>query len=135
MLSAIPTFTMILLVENGRDRAIPLLLVYLIPGPNSTRRSSSAGTSRTTLFPVAQTEDRKCRRDLLEFRKRRVLVHGHVGSRSRCPLKVSPQDGCALVGGNLFELDLLTAAAPENRSSTGCSYVINMNPLHVFPEH
>jgi hypothetical protein len=62
-----------------------------------------------------------------------VLVHGDVGSRPRCSLQVSLQKGCALVGGNLFELDLLTIAAPKNRSSTGCPYVIN--PLHIISEH
>jgi hypothetical protein len=34
---------------------------------------------------------------------------------------------------NLFELDLLTTAALENRSSTGCPYVVD--PLHVISEH
>jgi len=37
--------------------------------------------------------------DLLEFCKHCIFVHGHVRSRSRCPLQV---------GGHLFELDLLT---------------------------
>ena len=81
----------------------------------------------------SKTKDRKCRRDLFELRKRCILVHGHVGSRSRCSLQVRLQDGCALVDGNLFELDLLTAAAPENRLSTGCAYVLD--PLHVLSEH
>src|SRR3989304_7411597 len=81
----------------------------------------------------SKTEDRKCRRDLFEFRTRRILVHGHVGPRSRCSLQVRPQDGCALVGGHLFELDLLTTAAPENRSSTGCPYVVD--PVHVLSAH
>src|SRR3989454_6940506 len=39
----------------------------------------------------------------------------------------------ALVGGNLFELDLLTTAARENCSSTGCTYVLD--PAHVISEH
>ena len=82
---------------------------------------------------TVQTENRKCRGDLLELRKCCIFVHGHVRSRSRCSLQVSPQDRCALVGGHLFELDLLTGAAPENRSSTGCTYVVD--PLHVISEH
>jgi hypothetical protein len=83
--------------------------------------------------PWCDTEDRKCRGDPLELRKRRILVHGHVRPRSRCSLQVSLQDGCALVGGHLVELDLLTGAAPENRSSTGCTYIAD--PLHVVSEH
>lgn len=81
----------------------------------------------------SETENRKCRGDLLEFRKRGIFVHGHVRSRSRSALQVSPQDGWALVGGNLFELDVLTAAAAENRSSTGCPHIAD--PLHVVSEH
>src|SRR6266705_4705194 len=48
-------------------------------------------------------EDRKGCGHLFEFRNRCILVHGHVGSRSRCALQVRLQDGCTLVGGNLFE--------------------------------
>src|SRR3989337_3686172 len=96
-------------------------------------RSSVCGKVSVTCRPCqlvrSNTEDRKCRGDLLEFRKRRIFVHGHVRSRSRCLLQINPQDGCALVGGNLFELDLLTAAAPDNRPSTGCTYVVD--PLNV----
>lgn len=53
--------------------------------------------------------------------------------RSGCSLQVSPQNRCALAGGNFFELDLVTTAAPENCSSTGCRYVAN--PWHVIFEH
>lgn len=70
---------------------------------------------------------------LLELRKSCIFVHGHVRSRSWCPLQVSPQDWCALVGGNLLESDFLKAPAPDNRPSTGGAYV--MDPLHVLSEH
>jgi len=99
----------------------------------SSCQSLLAGPRRLHRLVRSKTEDRECRGDLLEFRKRCILVHGHVGSRSRCSLQVSPQDGGALVGGNLFEVDLLTTAAPENRPSTGCPYVVD--PLHVISEH
>ena len=78
-------------------------------------------------------EDRKGRGHLFEFRNRCILVHRHVGSRSRCALQVRPQDGGTLVGRNLFEVDLLTTAAPEHRSSTGCTYVVD--PVHVLSQH
>jgi hypothetical protein len=47
-------------------------------------------------------EDRKGRGNLVECRKWCILVHGHMGSCSRCALQISLQDGCALLGGNLF---------------------------------
>jgi len=47
----------------------------------------------------SQTENPECRGDLFEFRKRRIFVHEHVGSRSRCSLQVSFQDGCPLSAG------------------------------------
>jgi hypothetical protein len=92
-----------------------------------------AGLRRLQRLVRNKTENRKCRGDPLEFRKRCIFVHGHVRSRSRRSLQVSPQDRCALVGGNLFELDLLTAAAAENCSATGGTYVLD--PVHVFSEH
>ena len=52
-----------------------------------------AGPRRLHRLARSEAEDRKCRRDLFEFRKRCVLVHGHVGSRSRCSLQVSLQEG------------------------------------------
>ena len=92
-----------------------------------------AGLRRLHRLVRTNPEDRKCRGDPLEFRKRRIFVHGHVRSCSRCSLQVSPQDGCALFDGKLFELDLLTTSAPENCSSTGCTYVLD--PVHVISEH
>ena len=44
-------------------------------------------------------EDRKCRRDLCECRQRCILVHRHVGARSRCALQVRLQDRGTLVDG------------------------------------
>jgi hypothetical protein len=78
-------------------------------------------------------EDRKGRGHLFEFRQWCILVHGHMGSRSRCSLQVRPQDGGAPFGGNLFEVDLLTTAASEHRSSPGGTDVVD--PLHVLSEH
>src|SRR6266852_7991988 len=78
-------------------------------------------------------EDRKGRGNLFEFRKWCILVHGHMGSRSRCALQVPPQDGGTVLCWNLFEVDLLTTAAPEHRSSPGCTYVVD--PVHVLSEH
>ena len=93
-----------------------------------------AGLCRLRRVIGRNPEDRKCRGDPLEFRKRRIFVHGHMRSCSRCSLQVSPQDGCALAGGKLFELDLLTTTAPEeNCSSTGCTYVLDR--VHVISEH
>ena len=80
-----------------------------------------------------QTEHGKCCRHLFEFREGRILVHRHVRSSSRCFLKVRPQDGCTLVHRNLFETDLFTAAAAENRAPAGGSYVVD--PLHIISEH
>jgi hypothetical protein len=37
-------------------------------------------------------EDRKCLGHLFKIRHRRILVHGQVGSCSRCSLQVRPQD-------------------------------------------
>src|SRR4029077_6669169 len=79
------------------------------------------------------SEHRDGCRNLLELRKRRVLVYPYVRARSRCSLEVSLQDGCPLASGYFFEANLLPAAVPENRLSTGCAYV--MNPLHVISEH
>ncbi len=96
-------------------------------------RRSAAGLRRLHRLFGNNPEHRKCRRDLLEFRKRGIFVHRHMRSRSRRSLQVSLQDGCALVGGNLFELDVLAAAAPEYRPSTGSTYVLD--PAHIIPEH
>jgi hypothetical protein len=78
-------------------------------------------------------EDRKGRCNFLEFRQWGILAHGYMGPRSRCVLQVRPQDGGALLGGNLFEVDLLTPAAAEHSSSTGCSHVLD--PIHVLSKH
>ena len=80
-----------------------------------------------------EPEDRERGRDLLEFRKQRILVHGYVRSRSRRSLEICLQDGGAPGGRNLLELNFLAAAAPNNGSAIGCSDVFD--PLHVFSEH
>jgi hypothetical protein len=90
---------------------------------------NSVASRRLPRLVRSNTEDRKCRGDSLEFLKRCILVHRHMGSRSRRSLQVSSQDRTTLVGGDLFEMDLLTTAAPENRSSTGGTHVLR--PLHV----
>src|SRR5579884_1128091 len=68
-------------------------------------------------------EDRKCRCNLFKFRKWCILVHEHMGSGSRCALQVSFQDGCTLVGRNLFEV----TAESTWRKRRGLS------SLHLFP--
>jgi hypothetical protein len=78
-------------------------------------------------------EDRKGRGNLFEFRKWCILVHGHMGSCSRCALQIRPQDGCALLGGNFFSVDLLTTMPVEHRSPSSCADIVD--PLHVFSEH
>jgi hypothetical protein len=78
-------------------------------------------------------EDRKGRCNFFEFRQWCILVHGHMGPRSRCVLQVRPQDGSALLGGDLFEVDLLTPAAAQQRSSTGGTHVLD--PIHVLSKH
>jgi hypothetical protein len=62
-------------------------------------------------------EDRKGRCNFLEFPQSGILTHGHMGPRPRCVLQVRLQDGGALLGGNLFEVDLLTLAAAEHCAS------------------
>lgn len=79
------------------------------------------------------SEDRKGRCNFFEFRQWGIFVHGHMGPRSRCVLQVSPQNGGALLGRNLFEVDLLTPAAAERCSSTGGTHVLD--PIHVFSQH
>src|SRR5437762_9694635 len=56
-------------------------------------------------------EDWKCRGNLFEFRQWCILVHWHMGARSRGALQVCLQDGGTLLGGDLLEVDLLTATA------------------------
>ncbi len=51
-----------------------------LEAPSSVFLSASGGPF---WFSRTKAEDRKSRRDLLEFRERSVLVHGHVRSRSR----------------------------------------------------
>ena len=81
----------------------------------------------------SNAEDGKGCGDVFEFCERRIFVHGHVRPRSRRALQVSLQDDCTLAGGTLFELDLLTTAAPKNCSSSGCPYVLD--PAHLVSEH
>ncbi len=68
-----------------------------------------------------------------ELGKRGVFIDGDVRPRSWCPQQVSLQEGCALADGNVFELHVLTGAAPENGSSTGCAYILD--PAHILSEH
>src|SRR5437763_1847327 len=78
-------------------------------------------------------EDRKGRCHFFEFRQWGILVHRHMGPRSRCVLEVRPQNGGALLGGNLFEVDLLTAAAAQYCASPGGTHVLD--PIHVLSKH
>jgi hypothetical protein len=78
-------------------------------------------------------EDGKGRGPLFELRQRCILVHGHMGSCSRCALQVGPRDRRTRILRNLFEVDLLPTAALEHRSSTGGTDVVD--PLHVLSEH
>ena len=101
-------------------------------------RRSRAGRARLHWRAIlirirSKTKDRKCWGDLLELRELCVLFHRDMRSRSRCTLKVSPQDRCALDNGDLLELDLFSTATKENSSSTGCAYVLD--PLDVISEH
>jgi len=94
-------------------------LFHLTPVPVLARVIyTTPRASRFLRLVSSNPEDRKCCGHPLEFRKRCILVYWHVRPRSRCSLQVRFQDGCALVGGNLFELHLLTTGAPENCSST-----------------
>ena len=78
-------------------------------------------------------EDRKCRRDLCECRQRCILVHRHVGARSRCALQVRLQDRGTLVDGHLVEVDRLTTATVQHGSATGSPHVAD--PLPIIAEH
>ena len=78
-------------------------------------------------------EDRKGQCNFFEFPQWGILAHRHMGPRSRCVLQVRPQDAGALPSGNLFEVDLLTAAAAEHCSSPGGTHVLD--PIHVFSKH
>lgn len=69
----------------------------------------------------------------LELRKGCIFLYGQMRSRTGCSPQVNLQDGCTLFGGYLLELDLLAAAAPENGSSTRCTYILD--PAHVISEH
>src|SRR5579859_6606667 len=56
-----------------------------------------------------------------------------MGACSRRVLQVGFQDGGALLGRDLFEVDLLTIAAVEHCSSTSGTHILD--PIHVPSEH
>jgi hypothetical protein len=56
-----------------------------------------------------------------------------MGTRSGRSLQVCLQDGRALVGGNLFEDDLLPPSAAQRDASTGCPDVLD--PLDIVAKH
>jgi hypothetical protein len=56
-----------------------------------------------------------------------------VGARSRRTLQVHPQDGRTLIGGDLFEADLLTRALAQRGSAAGSPHVFD--PLDIVAEH
>src|SRR2546425_7320641 len=123
-----------LLWQPSTPRSLPGL-AHAARAPRIRKGVSSvpAWLRRLHCLVRSNPEDRKGRGNLFEFRNRCILIHGHVGSRSRCALQVRPQNGGTVLCWNLFEMDLLTAAATEHRSSTGCTYVVD--PVHVLSEH
>lgn len=78
-------------------------------------------------------EDGKRRGNLFKFRTWCILVHGDKGPRSWYPLHVRLQDGSVPLGSNLFQMDLLTPAAVEHRSSPGSPHVLN--PIDALSKH
>lgn len=56
-----------------------------------------------------------------------------MGPRSRRVLQIRPQNGGALRGCNLLEVDLLTPAAAEYCSSTSGPHILDS--IHMLSEH
>jgi hypothetical protein len=79
------------------------------------------------------TEDGECRGNLFKFGERGIFVHGYVRASSRCSLQIRLQDGRALTGRNVFELNFFASAAPENGFSVRRPYVLN--PVDIFTKH
>ena len=79
-------------------------------------RRSARGASRPQgLAPSCCTrKDRDRGRDLLEFKQRRVPVHGDMRACTGRALQVGLQDGRAPGGGHFFQADLLTMTVVQD---------------------
>lgn len=71
--------------------------------------------------------------NLFEFGEGSIFVDGDVRAGAGCSLEVRLQDGGALIGGELIELDFFAKAAAENCSSAGCAHILD--PARIVSEH
>src|SRR6266571_4039687 len=76
--------------KRNHSQEVPLrsLLQDVSPSDGAGRLGSWIG-----MDIAHHPEDRKGRGNLFEFRQWCILVHGHMGSRSRCAVQISLQDG------------------------------------------